>query len=115
MTISEFQSWLRQTTCLKSSDPTFAGIQHFAAHVANTPFSKEAEGLYYMTGLAEEVGELTALIRKALRSATQPNTDRLCSELGDIQSWLCRVANLYDIDMNDVVSRSITKLESKLR
>lgn len=64
-------------------------------------------------GLAGETGEVTELLKKYLRDG---NIDRkaLQKELGDVLAYLCLIADMMCISMQDVMDGNVEKLQGRL-
>lgn len=69
-------------------------------------------------GLAGEVGEVLELIKKDRRSydsgrRKEMDLDKLTKELGDVLWYLSAIATDYDIDLDDVATTNILKLQKR--
>lgn len=73
--------------------------------------------LYYVLGVAGETGEMVEKIKKLFRDKNgvvdQEFKDALIKEMGDIQWYLARLADQFDIEFNDVAKTNIEKLFSR--
>jgi NTP pyrophosphatase (non-canonical NTP hydrolase) len=74
--------------------------------------------LYYVLGAAEETGEMVGKIKKLFRDRNGIVDDEfrsmLTKEMGDIQWYLARLADQFDIEFNNVAKENINKLLSRL-
>lgn len=67
-------------------------------------------------GLAGEVGEVLELIKKDRRKGERRkpiDKDKLEKELGDVLWYLSAIATDYDIDLDDVATTNILKLQKR--
>jgi len=79
---------------------TIAYLQEYIRSKDHRPALKE---LYFMR-LAEEVGELARAMRKNLRpGAPGQVVNTIDEELWDIMYYALAIANLYDIDLEEVI------------
>ena len=74
---------------------------------------KAKNELYMFTNLAGEVGEACSIVAKAQRAGTTVDTRSLKKELGDILWMVAGIASLYGINLSDVASSNISKLDSR--
>lgn len=65
-------------------------------------------------GLAGEVGEVMELLKKHVRDNTPIDKQHLACELGDCLVYLIRIANKFDLTLEDVVNAVADKLEKRL-
>ncbi|MDX2184878.1 MAG: nucleoside triphosphate pyrophosphohydrolase family protein [Gemmatimonadaceae bacterium] len=61
-------------------------------------------------GLAEEAGEVLALVRKHLMQGVPLDRDRLALELGDVLWCLAATAEAAGLSLDDVARRNLDKL-----
>jgi len=61
-------------------------------------------------GLIGEVGEVIEIIKKYLYHNHQLDKEHLKEEIGDVCWYLCNLATITHIDMNDVLINNIDKL-----
>lgn len=69
--------------------------------------------VYPALGLAGETGEVVERIKKLSRigpSWSSEDKDYLALELGDILWYVTRIANILDLDLDDIMERNIQKL-----
>ena len=66
------------------------------------------------SGLAAESGEVLALFEKAYRKGETVNRARLVDELGDCFWFLVSICNMADIDINDVLTMNVQKINARL-
>jgi len=64
-------------------------------------------------GLPGEVGETIELIKKELRGDGPLDKAKLTLELGDVLHYLCRIAQHYDISLNEIMVGNIEKIEAR--
>lgn len=63
-----------------------------------------------LLGLIGETGEVIDIFKKARRDMTSPDLKHLKEELGDVLWYICNIATLNEIDMEDVLNENIEKL-----
>ncbi|NJM72584.1 MAG: hypothetical protein HC862_21885 [Scytonema sp. RU_4_4] len=63
--------------------------------------------LFLATGLCEEAGEVTALIRKAHRRGIPVGANSLAEELGDVLCYVAYIAHRYDLSLEKIASENI--------
>lgn len=70
--------------------------------------------LYYVAmGLSSEAGEVAGKIKKLLRDDTF-NKEDIVAELGDVLWYCARLAKELDINLTEVLSKNVEKLEGRL-
>ncbi|MHA1144479.1 MAG: MazG nucleotide pyrophosphohydrolase domain-containing protein [Candidatus Helarchaeota archaeon] len=60
----------------------------------------------------EEVGELANSLKE---SGDQQNTESIGAEMADVFAWLCSLANILNIDLEDVTLKKYPKACSKCK
>ncbi|MFW9871657.1 MAG: nucleoside triphosphate pyrophosphohydrolase family protein [Candidatus Thorarchaeota archaeon] len=74
--------------------------------------------LYYVLGIAGESGEFCEKIKKLFRDKKgiidQEFKDAVIKELGDIQWYMARIADQFDINLDDVAKANIEKLLGRI-
>lgn len=71
-------------------------------------------GFYYPAlGLAGEVGELLNKIKKIARDKKTPDLEDIKGEIGDVLWYLSQLSNEFGIDLEQVATENIKKLESR--
>jgi len=74
--------------------------------------------LYYALGISGEAGEMTEKIKKLFRDkkgvVDQEFKDALIKEMGDVQWYMARLADQFDIGFSHIAETNITKLLSRL-
>ena len=87
--------------------------------------SKELAMSYLTLGLCGEAGEVAEIIKKLLRKGipmselqrpkaeTRHLKDQIRDELGDVLWYIGQICEQCDLDMGDVASRNIEKLEQR--
>lgn len=91
----------------------FDRYQHDAARTLNPALSVGDRSLDAAAGLAEEAGEVLALIRKHAFQQLPLDRDMLTAELGDALWCLAGVATVNGISLGDVARRNIDKLHAR--
>lgn len=81
--------------------------------IENTRNFKETELVNYTLGLVCEAGEFGDIIKKHLYHGHELNIEKVKAELGDILWYLGNVCNVLDIELKDVASKNIEKLEKR--
>jgi len=70
--------------------------------------------LYYVLGVGGETGELLEKIKKHFRDdygvMTEEKKKEIIKEMGDIQWYIARLADVLEIKFDDVATTNITKL-----
>ena len=70
---------------------------------------------YLVNGLAAEAGEVAGLVAKAIRDEDGlVDILKLKKELGDVLWFVSALSAYYRIDLNDVATSNINKLQSRL-
>ncbi len=64
-------------------------------------------------GLVGEAGEVTELIKKEIRGDGPLNRAELTLELGDVLHYLVRIAQEYDISLQQIMVSNIEKIEAR--
>ncbi len=63
--------------------------------------------------LIEELGELTAEIGKVKYRNQDIDMENLKDEIADVFLFLCRIGNIYNIDIQDAINEKIVKLNKR--
>jgi NTP pyrophosphatase (non-canonical NTP hydrolase) len=75
--------------------------------------------VYYVLGIAGETGELVEKIKKHFRDDYGNMTDKkkkeIIKEMGDCFWYHARLADVLDINLNDVADENITKLLDRMK
>ena len=78
---------------------------------------KEAAFMTKVLGLVGEAGETAEKIKKILRDkdgvVSKEDKDSIAKELGDVLWYIASISRYLEIDLSDVVSLNIEKLESR--
>lgn len=69
--------------------------------------------LFLVTGLCEEAGEVTALIRKAHRKGASVNKEELSEELGDVLCYLAYIAYRNGLSLTEIAQQNIDQKANK--
>lgn len=71
--------------------------------------------LIYALGLSEESGEVAGLIKRQLRGDFEHiDLEKLTLELGDILAYLTMLASFYNIKLDDIVTKNLQKISSRI-
>lgn len=83
----------------------------YTSHFLN-PLLDESSIMYVwnLVGLIGELSELIPLVYGSAIKGSTPDTDAIMDELGDVLWYLAAIATRYKIDLNDVMTRNLTKL-----
>ncbi len=78
----------------------------------DTPLGEELRIFY---GIVGELGEIAELNKKFMRDGGDPEKWRknFIKEFGDIFYYLAKYANLFDVELNDVLVENVLKLTSR--
>jgi NTP pyrophosphatase (non-canonical NTP hydrolase) len=63
--------------------------------------------------LIEELGELTAELGKLKYRNQNIDMENLKDEIADVVLFLCKLGNIYNIDIQDAINKKIEKLEKR--
>ncbi len=77
---------------------------------------KELELVYPALGLAGESGEVIERIKKIVRDGrevTFEDRQYLALELGDVLWYVCRMANVLDLSIEDIIQGNVEKIEDR--
>src|SRR5262245_24442685 len=91
----------------------FDRYQCDAARTLNPALDANQQLFDAAAGLAEEAGEVLALVRKHLNQQRQFDRDRLREELGDALWCISAIATVTSTSLGDVARRNITKLRAR--
>ncbi len=95
---------------LPPPESDFDHYQRDAARTLNMALSKNERTLDAAAGLAEEAGEVLALVRKHLFQQRPLDRDQLRAELGDALWCLAAIATATEISLGDVARDNVAKL-----
>jgi NTP pyrophosphatase (non-canonical NTP hydrolase) len=90
-----------------------ADYQSAAARTTNRALTHGDRLLDAAAGLAEEAGEVLALIRKHRFQGKSLDHDEVVAELGDALWCLTTVATTLDITLDEVADHNIAKLKAR--
>jgi NTP pyrophosphatase (non-canonical NTP hydrolase) len=90
-----------------------ADYQATAARTANRALSADDCLLDAAAGLAEEAGEVLAMVRKQRFQARELDRDRVVVELGDALWCLAMVATSLGVTLDEVADRNVAKLKAR--
>lgn len=89
--------------------------QRLAARTRNKDITVTEEFANYALGLCGEAGEVGDLIKKRIFHGHQLDVDDLMKELGDVLWYLSNVATLAGIDLSEVATKNIDKLNKRYK
>jgi NTP pyrophosphatase (non-canonical NTP hydrolase) len=79
-------------------------IKELQEYIKAKDYNPSAKKEYFLK-LIEEIGELSEVIRKDLRMTDEKNIKgTIEEELYDVLYYICALANLYDIDLEESFS-----------
>ena len=80
----------------------------------DTPVSEELRIIY---GLYGELGEIAELNKKYMRDGGDAFEwrDNFEKELGDVLYYIAKLANFFDVKLDDVLVQNVLKLESRFK
>jgi NTP pyrophosphatase (non-canonical NTP hydrolase) len=82
-------------------------IKELQQYIKSKDYRPEIKEQYFMK-LAEEVGELARAMNLDLRPQTPDQIkDTIEEELYDVLYYVICIANLYDIDLEDVIAKKV--------
>ena len=97
-------------------NPSYTDLDRYqrdAARTLNPSLSSVERTLDAAAGLAEEAGEVLAMIRKHLFQRRPLNRDQLRAELGDALWCLAAVATATEMSLGDVAQQNLAKLHDR--
>jgi len=92
---------------------TLSSYQTTAARTMNATLSPDDRLLDAAAGLAEEGGEVLALIRKHRFQQRPLDRDEVAIELGDALWCLAMVATSLGLTLDDIADRNLAKLRAR--
>lgn len=93
---------------------TFKEYQELAQKTAIYRENKNFPGWFYAAlGLCGETGEVAEKLKRVIRDNTEPDTEEIKKELGDILWYLAAICWEFNIDLEDVARTNIEKLFSR--
>ena len=92
---------------------TLSEYQQQARRSANTAPSIRVRRLVGALGLAGEAGEVADLVKKFEGHGHPVNKERLTEELGDVLWCISNVATLYGLELDDIATSNIEKLQHR--
>ena len=98
---------------LQSINMSLADYQTAAARTANSALTPDDQLLDAAAGLAEEAGEVLALVRKHRFQHRPLDRDELIAELGDALWCLATLSTSLGVTLDDVADRNIEKLRAR--
>lgn len=74
--------------------------------------------MVYSLGLAEESGEVVGLIKRHYRGDFDESNselkEKLTKELGDLLAYLSLIAFSYDIELEDIMDKNLSKINKRI-
>jgi NTP pyrophosphatase (non-canonical NTP hydrolase) len=98
---------------LRRNNVPLSDYQSAASRTANQALTAEDRLLDAAAGLAEEGGEVLALIRKHRFQGRLLDRDQVAIELGDALWCLAMVATSLGFTLDEIADRNIAKLHSR--
>jgi NTP pyrophosphatase (non-canonical NTP hydrolase) len=92
---------------------TFADFERAATRTINHSLGDRDRLLDAAAGLAEEAGEVLALVRKHAMQHRTLARDRLIEELGDALWCIAVVAQCAGLSLDEVAASNVAKLEAR--
>lgn len=93
--------------------PEFDTYQQAALRTRNPALDDAGRLLDPACGLAEEAGEVLALVRKHVLVGKALDRDRLRDELGDVLWCLAATADAAGLSLADVAAANLAKLSAR--
>lgn len=93
--------------------PTFDAYQQAALRTRNPALDAAGALLDPACGLAEESGEVLALVRKHLLAGRALDREALALELGDVLWCLAATAAAAGLTLEDIAARNLAKLRAR--
>lgn len=88
-------------------------IKYLQHYIRQKDFQPELQKDYFLK-LAEEVGELSRAMRKGAKASDMAHLiGSIDEELWDVMYYALAIANLYDIDMEQVIKAKAEMSESR--
>lgn len=75
-------------------------------------YPKDQELTYCALGLGDEAGEVQGKVKKYIRDGFL-NVEDVIKELGDVAWYLTRIADHFDVSLEEVLERNMEKLSSR--
>ena len=91
----------------------FADYEKVAARTINPSLDENGRMIDAAAGLAEESGEVLAIIRKHLYQGRELDRDKLEKELGDALWCLAMTAKAAGLSLDAIAAANIAKLEKR--
>src|SRR3954454_13636115 len=91
----------------------FASYERAAARTINPALDANSRLIDAAAGLAEEAGEVLALVRKHLYQGKELDRDKLEKELGDALWCLAMTAKAAGLSLDGVAAANIEKLKAR--
>lgn len=108
MMIEEFADWV-QAGWTRKADTEQDAVRELA--VATLGLSGEVDEV--IAEIRKSTGGVTERIKKEIRGDGPLSTEKLCLELGDVQHYLCRLAKMYGLGMEDILQANVDKIEAR--
>jgi NTP pyrophosphatase (non-canonical NTP hydrolase) len=91
----------------------FSQYEAAAARTINPSLGESERLIDAAAGLAEEAGEVVAIVRKHLYQSKELDRERLEKELGDALWCLAMTARAAGLSLEQIAATNITKLEQR--
>jgi NTP pyrophosphatase (non-canonical NTP hydrolase) len=95
------------------SDGGLDAYQEAAVRTTNPALDEDARRLDAACGLAEEAGEVLALVRKHLMQGRPLDRAALVEELGDALWCIATLARALDVPLSAVAEANVAKLRAR--
>ena len=97
------------------SEITLEEYQEFVETTWIREDTPQAEELRIFYGLIGEIGEIAELNKKFMRDGGDPEQwrENIIKEFGDALYYFAKLANFFDIDLDDVLVTNVLKLTSR--
>lgn len=93
--------------------PTFDAYQQEAIRTRNPALDATGRLLDPACGLAEESGEVLALVRKHVLAGRPIDREALAEELGDVLWCIAATADAAGLPLADIAARNLAKLRAR--
>lgn len=76
-------------------------------------FDHKHDFIRSILGLVGEAGEIAEKIKKVLRGDGKIERDDIAKELGDVMYYVARIADYYQLSLEEIAKLNIKKLKSR--
>lgn len=91
----------------------FNEYQEKAGRTRNIRIGTHAEAINYALGMVCEAGEVGDIIKKWGFHEHEFDKDELVKEIGDTMWYMANLCKVFDISMEEVAKKNITKLKKR--